>query len=361
MQSALNKEKRNLKAIFNEFLKSGEIIGGKQLETFENNFATYLGTNNFAGVGNGLDAIRLSLIALGVGPGDEVIVPSFTFVATWLAVTQTGATPIPVDILAENAGMNLINLPITKRTRAVIYVHLYGIGVDLTGLREFLDSKSIYLIEDAAQAHGAEVSSKKIGTFGISGCFSFYPTKNLGALGDGGGIASDNSEFINQIKALRSYGSVRNKYEHEIVGWNSRLDTIQAMFLDYHLTKLDIQNQNRRKIAKRYLDEISFNEHIYPITRDLSNSNVWHHFVVITPAGRRNSIKEELRKSGIGTDVHYPEPAYSARCFNTERTKDFPNANFLADSGMSIPIYPWLKTKDIDRVITEMNKIIKVG
>ena len=361
MQSALNKEKRNLKAIFKEFLKSGEVIGGKELEIFEKNFSTYLGVSNFAGVGNGLDAIRLSLLALGIGPGDEVIVPSFTFVATWLAVIQTGATPIPVDILAENAGMNLSNLPITKRTRAVIYVHLYGIGVDLTSLRAFLDSKSIHLIEDAAQSHGAEVSGKKIGTFGISGCFSFYPTKNLGALGDAGGIASDNSEFINQIKALRSYGSMKNKYQHEIVGWNSRLDTIQAMFLDYYLTKLDIQNQNRRRIAKSYLDEISFNEHFYPITKDLSNSNVWHHFVVIAPAPKRNSIKEELRKSGIGTDIHYPEPAYSARCFDTERSKDFPIANFLADSCISIPIYPWLKSKEIDKVISEFNKIIKVG
>lgn len=361
MQSALKKNRRNLNSVFNEFLKTGEVIGGKELEAFENNFATYLGSNNFAGVGNGLDAIRLSLLALGIGSGDEVIVPSFTFIATWLAVTQTGATPIPVDVLAENGGMNLSNLPITNRTRAVIYVHLYGIGVDLSKLRKFLDAKSIHLIEDAAQAHGAEVSNKKIGTFGVSGCFSFYPTKNLGALGDGGGIASDSSEFINKVKALRSYGSIKNKYDHEIIGWNSRLDTIQAMFLDYYLTKLDIQNHNRRKIAKRYLEEISFNECIYPITKDLSSSNVWHHFVVITPATRRNSIRAELNSSGIGTDIHYPEPAYSAKCFSTERTKDFPKANFLADSCISIPIYPWLKSKDIDRIITQFNKIIKVG
>jgi dTDP-3-amino-3,4,6-trideoxy-alpha-D-glucose transaminase len=357
LQSKLNTQKSGIQDVVSELVRSGVTIGGEPVDKFEGEFSRYLGCNNFVGVGNGLDALRLTLIALGVGPGDEVIVPAFTFVATWLSVTQCGATPIPVDVRMQTAGMNVSDLPITSKTRAVIYVHLFGIVENLASLRSSLDEKGIHLIEDAAQAHGASVAGKMAGTFGVAGCFSFYPTKNLGALGDGGGIATNNLILAESLKSLRSYGSGKSKYDHEIAGWNSRLDSLQALYLSLQLINLDIENDARRSIATRYLSEIQFNERVKPLTQDLTASNVWHHFVVFADKSREE-FRRALSDLGVSTDIHYPEPAYSAKCFGNDRSPKFPNTNYISDNCVSIPIYPWLTENQIETVIKSINKVI---
>jgi dTDP-4-amino-4,6-dideoxygalactose transaminase len=358
LQSKLDAQKSGILDVVSELVKSGVTIGGEPVDKFEKEFSQYLRSNNFVGVGNGLDALRLTLIALNIGPGDEVIVPAFTFVATWLAVTQCGATAIPIDVNMQTAGMNVANLPITSKTKAVIYVHLYGIAENLTSLRSMLDEKGIHLIEDAAQAHGALVSGKIAGTFGVAGCFSFYPTKNLGAIGDAGGIATNNPILAESLKSLRSYGSGKSKYDHEIAGWNSRLDSIQALYLSSQLLNLDSENNYRRFIATRYLSEINFNEKVRPLTTNLSASNVWHHFVVFAVKSRVE-FRNALNDLGVSTDIHYPEPAYSAKCFGNERSSKFPNTNFIADNCVSIPIYPWLKENQIEIIIHSVNKVIR--
>lgn len=347
-----------LNKVLSDLTNSGVVVGGESVMTFEKEFAKYLKVAEFAGVGNGLDALRLSLIALGIGPGDEVIVPAFTFVATWLAVTQCGATPVPVDVNLHTAGMNLEKIPLTPKTKAVIYVHLFGIIEDLGPLRKTLDSKGIYLVEDAAQAHGATISGKHAGSFGISGCFSFYPTKNLGALGDAGGVASEDLEFLKIIRSLRSYGSGKTKYDHELAGWNSRLDPIQALYLSSQLLNLEKLNLRRREIAQRYLESINFNSVIKPLTRNLADSNVWHHFVVLAIESR-SEFRQALSDLGVATEVHYPEPAYSAKCFGNGRLPNFPNTNFISDNCVSIPIYPWLTEKQVEIIIDSVNKVIR--
>jgi dTDP-3-amino-3,4,6-trideoxy-alpha-D-glucose transaminase len=358
LQTKLKIQKTDIEDVVSELVRSGVTIGGEAVNKFEKDFSRYLGSNNFVGVGNGLDALRLTLIALGIGPGDEVIVPAFTFIATWLAVTQCGATPVPVDVNMQTAGMNISELPITSKTKAVIYVHLFGIAENLTPLRSALDLKGIHLIEDAAQAHGASESGKMAGTFGIAGCFSFYPTKNLGGIGDGGGIATGSSILSESLKSLRSYGSGISKYDHEIEGWNSRLDSIQALYLSSQLLNLDIENKARRSIATRYLSEIHFNERVKPLTTNLSDSNVWHHFVVLAIKSRVE-FRQALSDSGVSTDIHYPEPAYSAKCFGNERSPKFPNTNFISDNCVSIPIYPWLTENQVESVIRGINKVIR--
>ena len=358
LQSKLNAQKSGILDVVSELVRSGVTIGGEPVDEFEKEFSRYLGSNNFVGVGNGLDALRLTLIALGIGPGDEVIVPAFTFVATWLSVTQCGATPIPVDVNMQTAGMSVSDLPITSKTRAVIYVHLFGIAEDLTSLRSSLGEREIHLIEDAAQAHGASVAGKMAGTFGVAGCFSFYPTKNLGALGDGGGIATNTPILAESLKSLRSYGSGKSKYDHEIAGWNSRLDSLQALYLSFQLLNLDVEHEARRSIATRYLSEIHFNEKVGPLTTNLSSSNVWHHFVVFAIESRVE-FRNALSDLGVSTDIHYPEPAYSAKCFGNERSSKFPNTNFIADNCVSIPIYPWLRENQVEIIIHSVNKVIR--
>jgi dTDP-4-amino-4,6-dideoxygalactose transaminase len=254
--------------------------------------------------------------------------------------------------------MDVSNLPITSKTKAVIYVHLYGIAENLASLRSMLEDRGIHLIEDAAQAHGALVSGKMAGTFGAAGCFSFYPTKNLGAIGDAGGIATNNPILAESLKSLRSYGSGKSKYDHEIAGWNSRLDSIQALYLSSQLLNLDSENNDRRLIATRYLSEIQFNEKVRPLTTNLGDSNVWHHFVVFAIKSRVE-FRNALSDLGVSTDIHYPEPAYSAKCFRNERSSKFPNTNFIADNCVSIPIYPWLKENQINIIINSVNKVIR--
>jgi dTDP-4-amino-4,6-dideoxygalactose transaminase len=263
-------------------LDSGQLILGDQLKTLELDFARYSGVPHCIGVGNGLEALALALRALGIGPGDEVLVPAFTFIATWLAISQVGARPVPVEV-AQDGMMDPMFLAsaITSRTRAIIPVHLYGALANMEAIMTIANSSGLVVIEDAAQAHGAERGGKRAGSFGIAAAFSFYPTKNLGALGDGGAICTSDADLASRIRRLRNYGSDQ-KYRHEILGKNSRLDELQAAYLSVKLTHLNAANDRRRSVAQRYSAALSCADIPGIELPVLCPSSVWHLFVVRT-------------------------------------------------------------------------------
>jgi dTDP-3-amino-3,4,6-trideoxy-alpha-D-glucose transaminase len=346
-----------------EVTSSGYAIGGKAVTDFEDNFAKFTGADFCIGVANGLDAIRLTLEALNIGPGDEVIVPAFTFIATWLAVTQTEATPIPCDVSLENAGMIIENLPITPKTKAVIFVHLYGHPTDLSSLAKELEAKGIFLIEDCAQAHGAKVNGKEVGTFGIAGCYSFYPTKNLGGVGDGGGVITNDSHLADTIRSLRSYGVGAEKYLHTRMGWNSRLDPIQAKFLDCRLANLARENTHRQNLANNLDTHLAVSSVFKPLYRKNATGDVWHLYVVQVE-GDRADIQRRLLMNGIQTDTHYPLAIHDQECFKKEqfsylRGKTYPNSEFLAATVLSLPLYPWMTDEIQSQLFLTLDKVEK--
>ncbi len=342
---------RQLDYAFNSVLRSGSFIGGSFVERFEDNFARYIGAKYCVGVGNGLDALRLSLLGLGIGPGDEVVVPAQTFIATWLAVSQVGAVPVPVDICKRSGNIDptLISEAITSKTAAIIAVHLHGQPADLEALRAASNRHGVALVEDAAQAHGARFKGRNVGTWGDVSAFSFYPTKNLGALGDAGCVVTDDAALAQTIRDLRSYGATAgDKYTHYMEGWNSRLDPLQAAILDVFLPHLDEWNANRRSYASLYLDALEGPISIAPlIGRADLDTCVWHHFVITVQA--REAFREAMATYSIVTDIHYPTPpvfAPSMRRFlppELETMERFPNALQHAKSVVSLPMHPWLE------------------
>ena len=327
-------------------LDSGDLIEGPALCRFEENFGSYLGIRHVVGVGNGLDGLRLALLALGVKPGDEVIVPAFTFVATALAVIQVGAKPVFVDVEPDSGNIDVEKIPdaIGSRTVAVIGVHLFGRPCDVVGISQLTSEAGLLFIEDAAQAHGAQVLGRRVGTWGDAAAFSFYPTKNLGAVGDAGAVAVPSEGLAESIKSLRSYGRGASKYDHVTAGWNSRLDPIQASVLDIFLRKLDEWNERRQTQAARYLEALEGARDIEPLSRVTNTrESVWHHFVV--RAQRRREVRRSLDSMGVGTDVHYPVPVYAspAIAVHTADAKNFfPIADALAREVVSLPMHPWL-------------------
>jgi dTDP-3-amino-3,4,6-trideoxy-alpha-D-glucose transaminase len=343
--------RRRLHSALDEVIDAGFYVGGRAVSEFERRFADYLGATECVGVGNGLDGLRIGLEALGIGPGDEVIVPGFTFYASWLAVTQTGATPVPVDVNLETAAIDIeaISAAITSKTRAILVVHLYGIPADLAALRHLADSSGLALIEDAAQSHGAKSGLAMTGSIGDFASFSFYPTKNLGALGDGGAIVTGSSSLASTARSRRSYGQGTSKYEHVDTGWNSRLDSLQAVFLLDGLGQLDQQNRRRREIASTYLDSLGSAADKVIGSASISDS-VWHHFVLRT--SDRKGVRDYFRELGIGTDIHYPyffgsvEPMMKYSGFKAS----LPNSMRLSEEVLSFPISPWLEDGQIARV-----------
>lgn len=351
---------------FEVSVNSGLFIGGPELESFEYAFAEYLGGDaKVVGVGNGLDALRIILLALGIGPGDEVIVPAFTFVATWLAVSQTGATLVPVDICLDSANIDAeeIRSAISPQTKAIIVVHLFGrIGLTLDEIQEF-EEMGIRVIEDAAQAHGAEIDGKHSGTLGTAGAFSFYPTKNLGCLGDGGAITTSDVNLGKRCRQLSNYGAKSgNKYLHELQGWNTRLDPIQASFLKRMLPHLDRWNAMRQKLAARYkmgFEDIPDLVKVIGHGREFEGS-VWHHFVI--RVSNRDEVIRLALEQGVQLDCHYPYwpgemPAFSGSK-NVQVRSRIVNAPQLAQTVISLPIYPHLKTSDQDIVIEAIRSLV---
>jgi dTDP-4-amino-4,6-dideoxygalactose transaminase len=331
-------------------LDSGYYILGPEVEAFEAEFARYCEADHAIGVGNGLDALVLALRALDIGAGDEVLVPSNTFIATWLAVSMVGAVPIPVepDPRTHNIDCARLEAALTAKTRAVIAVHLYGQPADLTALRAFTTAHGLRLIEDAAQAHGALHLGRRIGAEGDIACWSFYPGKNLGALGDAGCVTTSDAGLAERVRLLRNYGS-REKYRHEVQGTNSRLDPLQAAILRVKLAHLDDWNDRRRAIARLYLDRLQDADLVLPEVPQWADP-VWHLFVVRHK--NRDALRAGLQEAGIGTLVHYPvaphmQPAYAALAIAPDA---LPIARQLSDEVMSLPIGPHLGLDAAERV-----------
>jgi dTDP-4-amino-4,6-dideoxygalactose transaminase len=288
--------------------------------------------------------------ALGIGPGDEVIVPGFTFYATWLAVTQLGATPVAVDVDLDSASLNIscTREAITDRTKAIIVVHLYGIPADLAALRRLADEAGIYLVEDAAQSHGSKSRGSMTGSVGDFASFSFYPTKNLGALGDGGAIVTNNQELASVARRRRSYGQGASKYEHIDSGWNSRLDSLQAAFLSGELPNLEARNRRRNEVASRYLQALGTRAD--SVIKGFRQESVWHQFVLRSTA--RDKVREHFSRLGVATDVHYPYHFNSVEPLAEYRNgTPLPHSKALSDEVVSLPISPWLTADAVARVV----------
>lgn len=323
-------------------LRSGWYIGGHDVEVFEQEFAQYTEAQHCIGVANGLDALHLALLAMDVGPGDEVIVPSNTYIATWLAVSQCGATPVPVEPVEStyNIDASRIEAVITKRTKVIIPVHLYGQPADLDPVLAIARKHGLRVLEDAAQAHGARYKGKRIGGHGDAVAWSFYPGKNLGALGDAGAVTTNNPDIAERIGVLRNYGS-RVKYVNEVQGYNSRLDPVQAVALRVKLKYLDEWNARRAEKAARYTTELSGRDVILPNIPDWAEP-AWHLYVV--QSAKRDTLQKALAEAGIGTMIHYPIPphlqqAYAAAGFSSGQ---FPIAERMANQLLSLPIGPHL-------------------
>lgn len=353
MERELNEE---LREAFNRVYERSWYIEGIEDENFEKIFAKYCNIKYCVGTGNGLDALMLSLKALRVGRGDEVIVPSNTFIATALAVTYVEATPVFVepDIRTFNIDPEKIEAAITERTKAIIPVHLYGQPCDMDSIMKIAQKYNLYVIEDCAQAHGATYKEKKIGTFGNVAGFSFYPGKNLGALGDAGAIVTNNKEIASKIRALGNYGS-DYKYHHIYQGNNSRLDEIQAAFLSVKLPYLDKMNTERRRIADKYMAGIKNPEIILPYVPEYVNP-VWHIFGI--RCKKRDALEKFLNEAGIGTNKHYPIPIHLQECYKNLGLKkgDFPIAEEISNTELSLPIYYGMTEKEIQYVINILNK-----
>ena len=333
-------------------LNSGWYILGEEVEAFELAFSQYCSVEYCMGVGNGLDALMLALRAMGVHEGDEVIVPSNTYIATWLAVSMVGATPVPVepDLETYNIDPNLIEAAITDRTKVIMPVHLYGHTADLDPILTVAKENNLWVLEDAAQAHGASYKGKKIGGHGDAVAWSFYPGKNLGAMGDGGAVTTNNATIAKKIKSLRNYGS-SIKYHNEDKGVNSRLDPIQAAVLRVKLKYLDEWNTRRKMVASKYLNSLSDTSFILPHQKKWTD-HAWHVFVVRDL--NRQSVIEKLTAKGVGTMVHYPvpphlQPAYKDLCI---KKNELPVAEEIHRTVLSLPISPHMNKDQIDYVIT---------
>ncbi|MFN3584558.1 DegT/DnrJ/EryC1/StrS family aminotransferase [Phenylobacterium sp.] len=344
-----------LELVMRRVLRSGYFIGGPELARFETRFADYCGVGHMVGAGNGLDALVLALRAWNIGPGDEVIMPAHTFIATALAVDEVGATPVLVDVEADTGLLDVTKVAaaVTARTRAVIPVHLYGLPVDMDGLKAALAGRDIRILEDACQSHGARYKGRRTGALGDAAAFSFYPTKNLGALGDAGGLTTNDPTLAETVRMLGNYGS-RVKYEHELVGRNSRLDPLQAAILDHKLDRLDDWNERRRTYARRYLSALSGLPGLeLPAVRDWAEP-IWHVFPVRIP-GRRAELQAHLAERGVGVNIHYPTPIHLQPCYAGRwRAGDFPVSEAFAASVLSLPLDHTHTEAEIDYVIDQL-------
>lgn len=337
-----------------EVLESGWYILGKKVEEFENNFSKFLGSKYCVGVNSGLDALILAVRALNIGYGDEVIVPANTYIATVLGITENNATPIFVEPDEYyNLDADKIEEKITNKTKAIMVVHLYGQAANMKKIQDIAAKYNLYLLEDCAQSHGAKFEGKTTGTFGDIGCFSFYPTKNLGAFGDGGAIVTNNEKIADKIRMLRNYGS-RRKYYNEIEGVNSRLDEMQATLLNVKLSHYEELRIEREKIALRYLNEINNPKVILPKIRE-GAEHVWHLFVVQTE--ERDKLQSYLQENGIGTQIHYPIPPHLSEAYKYLGYKkgDFPITEKQANSVLSLPIYDGMTNEEAEYVIKAIN------
>jgi dTDP-4-amino-4,6-dideoxygalactose transaminase len=332
-------------------MTSGQFILGPEVSAFEEEFAAYCETRHAIGVGSGLDALRLILLGYELGPGDEVVVPSNTFIATWLAVTQAGATPVPVepDPVTHNITAEAVEAAITRSTKAIMPVHLYGHPADMDAIVALGRDHGIPVIEDAAQAQGARYRGRRAGTLGDAAGFSFYPGKNLGAMGDAGAVTTDDDALAERVRTLRNYGS-KVKSHHDVPGMNSRLDSIQAAALRVKLRYLDEWNGRRRSLAARYIEGLGSVEGlVLPVPAEWAEP-VWHLFVVRSP--QRDTLQRRLSEAGVDTIIHYPIPPHRTGAYaGGFAGVRLPVAERLADEVLSLPMGPHLSAEDADVVV----------
>lgn len=354
--------RRNREALLDaaaRVLDSGWFIQGQECEAFESEFASWCGTRHAVGVGNGLDALHLILRAWHIGPGDEVIVPANTFIATWLAVSHAGATPIPVEPIENTCNLDpeLVERAVTSRTKAIMAVHLYGQPADMKPLAEIARRHDLKLIEDAAQAHGATYRNRRAGGLGHAAGFSFYPGKNLGALGDGGAVTTDDDELASRLRVLRNYGS-SHKYRHDKVGFNSRLDELQAAFLRVKLRSLDADNDRRRVVAAQYLALLDGEVLNLPTVNEWTEP-VWHLFVV--RHARRDELQSHLGALGIGSMIHYPTAPHLQAAYQDAgwTAGSLPISERLHAQVLSLPMGPTISDDEVRRVADAVNSFTR--
>jgi dTDP-4-amino-4,6-dideoxygalactose transaminase len=342
---------------YHRVMNSGWFVLGEEVEAFEAQFQALCGAHHCVGTGSGLDALFLILRGYGIGPGDEVVVPAHTFIATWLAVSHTGATPVPVEPDEQSFQMDAQRIAdaLTGRTRAIVTAHLYGGIARMDAMRELASRKGLRLIEDAAQAHGAAWKGAPAGSLGDAAAFSFYPAKNLGAFGDGGAVVSNDTELAARIRALRNYGS-SDKYMHELQGYNSRLDTLQAAFLQVRLKHLAAWNARRKAVAAAYLKglENAWGCQLPCVSNEVDPA--WHLFVI--RHSERDRLRRSLESRGIETSIHYPVPPHLSPAYQNLGFKrgDFPITERLAGTVLSLPIGPHLSGEQVERVIQAVHE-----
>lgn len=351
----------DIDAAVRRVLDSGSYILGEEVEAFERDWASACGAAHAVGVANGLDALALALRALGVGPGDEVIVPSHTFIATWLAVSQCGATPVPVepDPVTYNIDVHRIEAAITERTRAILPVHLYGQPVDLDAVLDIARRHGLRVLEDAAQAHGARYRGTRVGAHGDIVAWSFYPGKNLGAIGDAGAVTTNDASLADALRTLRNYGS-RQKYVNEVIGVNSRLDPIQAAILRAKLPHLEAWRARRVHHAARYSEGLAGLPLVLPQVPAWADP-AWHLYVVRVAAASRPRIVEALHAEGIATLIHYPIPPHRQAAYAGVSLPrgPLPLAEQLANEVLSLPMGPHLTDDQRDRVIDALHRVVR--
>ena len=357
-KAAYQELKQDLDAAYHRFMESGWYVLGKELSTFEEEYAAYCESPHCVGVSNGLEALHLALRALGIGPGDEVIVPSNTYIATWLAVTQVGATPVPVepDSTTYNLDPLLIESAITPRTKVILAVNLYGQPCDYDPILAIARKHGLKLAIDNAQSHGARYKGRRVGGIADIECHSFYPSKNLGAYGEAGAITTHDAALAESIRVLRNYGS-RVRYHNEVPGYNSRMDELQAAFLRVKLRHLDAWNARRSTLAQIYISQLSAlsSELILPTVPAWADP-VWHLFVIRHP--QRDALQQHLTEQGIQTIIHYPIPPHLSGAYASFHAAPLPIAARLANEVLSLPIGPHMADSDVSSVVAALSSMV---
>ena len=359
MKSVYAELKPELDAAYHRVMESGWFVLGKEVEAFEAEYAAFCDTKHCVGLANGLEALEMVLRAWGIGPGDEVIVPSNTYIATWLAVTAVGATVVPVE--PTPAGPNIdperIEAALTPRTKAIMPVHLYGEPADMDAIAALAAKRGMRVIEDVAQAQGARVRGRRVGSLGDAGAHSFFPSKNIGAFGDGGAVTTDDPKLADRLRTMRNYGS-KVKYVNLERGFNSRLDELQAAFLRAKLPRLDAWNERRRLVAARYDDKLAGIPDLGLPRVPQWAEPVWHLYVVRT--GRRADVVKGLETAGIGTLIHYPIPPHLQEAYaDLKQGKgSYPLAEALAETVLSLPMGPHMSAEAVDEVASAIRSVL---
>ena len=360
LKSQYKEIKKGVDLDLKKLMIRSDFILGQDVKRFEESFAGYIGSKYALGVNSGTDALFFALLSLGVGPGDEVIVPVFTYIASAFAVTYTGAKPVFVDISQETYNIDPLKVEgaITKKTKAIMPVHLYGQSADMGIINKIAQRYGLKIIEDAAQAHGAEYAGKKVGALGDVGAFSFYPTKNLSAAGDGGMVITNNHILFEKLKKLRDYGR-KTRYEHTGIGYNSRLDSIQAVFLYHKLKRLDQWNKKRITIDKLYKKLLKNVDEIILPQESGNAKHVYHVFAIRLK--NRDRVAEELKKCGVDTMVYYPVPLHLQEVYASLGYKegDFPVAENISKNVLCLPIHPHMTEEHVDFIAKNLKKIVK--